>query len=175
MLLRRGYCHFGQPLDSTIAAMKPLPRNVQRPLHAFRRNMCQCNVCRPRQPHSVLHATCEHVRTDQASDISAAQFSQMSALPPAHPLAVASRIGNPAIEDGRKKKKGGQHAEGAGKPEDPGREASQERDGGRGGPSPAATRGGRAKQSEPSAKPKRHLGSTPAGKDGVVLDEDDEE
>ncbi len=97
--------------------------------------------------------------------------TQMPALPPSHPLAVASRLGNPAIDgEGKKKKKGAR-----------GTEAEAENAGeGKGGGSSVANRGGRGKQGEPAQAQAPHAakkltGSKPAGKDGVVPDDEGDE
>jgi len=97
MLLRRGYLHFGQPQAPTLDAMTPLAPELQRPLHAFRRNMCQCAPCRSRQPHAELHCHCAEKRGRDESGWTAAQFSQMTGLPEGHPLAVASREQEPEL------------------------------------------------------------------------------
>ncbi|EKX47487.1 hypothetical protein GUITHDRAFT_106924 [Guillardia theta CCMP2712] len=40
LIVRRGYCQYGQPLDSTISSFMPLPKKVQRLPNPFRLNIC---------------------------------------------------------------------------------------------------------------------------------------
>jgi len=58
LIVRRGYCQYGQPLDSTISAFMPLPKDVQRLPNPFRLNICTCKVCSNRQPHAACHSIC---------------------------------------------------------------------------------------------------------------------
>mmetsp|Transcript_24334 Transcript_24334/g.55906 ORF Transcript_24334/g.55906 Transcript_24334/m.55906 type:complete len:302 (-) Transcript_24334:61-966(-) len=91
LLLRRGYLQYGQPQAQTLAAMTPLDPALQRPLHAFRRNMCQCAACRARQPHAEMHGVCAEKKERDELGWTASQFSQMTGLPAGHPLARATR------------------------------------------------------------------------------------
>mmetsp|Transcript_4271 Transcript_4271/g.10627 ORF Transcript_4271/g.10627 Transcript_4271/m.10627 type:complete len:436 (-) Transcript_4271:145-1452(-) len=104
LLLRRGYSHFGQPPPETLARMTPLPDEVQRPLHAMRLNMCECPQCRSKQSHGVVHCDCpsearRKAQREHQQALTAHDYSQMPSLPKEHPLAVASRLGDPAGDD----------------------------------------------------------------------------
>lgn len=86
----------------------------------------------------------------------------MAALPAAHPLAVASRLGNPAMGDGGKKpRKGHREREGGEESAEAGKGKEKETKG----------KGGK-ELGELGAKPKRHMGSVSAGKAAVVDDDD---
>jgi len=104
LLLRRGYCQYGQPVATTLSRMTPLPEGVQRPLHAFRRNMCQCAECMDRHVHAVIHQRCEAGRAAREAEakqsLSATDAGENPSLPKEHPLAVASRLGDPS-DDGK--------------------------------------------------------------------------
>uniref|UniRef100_A0A7S0DVR7 Uncharacterized protein n=1 Tax=Hanusia phi TaxID=3032 RepID=A0A7S0DVR7_9CRYP len=87
LIVRRGYCQYGQPLDSTISAFMPLPKDVQRLPNPFRLNICTCKVCSNRQPHAACHSICPFLHPVPELDVaSRKKFTAACGLPAGHPL-----------------------------------------------------------------------------------------
>jgi hypothetical protein len=86
LLVRRGYGQYGQPLQSTLDALTPLPASAQRPRSVYRRNLCRCSLCRAHQPHAVLHRRC---RRDP--DVPVDDSQGLGGLPAEHPLSPSYR------------------------------------------------------------------------------------
>ena len=86
LLVRRGYGQYGQPLQSTLDALTPLPAEAQRPRSVYRRNLCRCRQCGVHQPHAVLHRRCR-----QDADVPVDDSQGLGGLPPQHPLSASYR------------------------------------------------------------------------------------
>jgi len=82
LIVRRGYCQYGQPLDSTISSFMPLPKKVQRLPNPFRLNICTCKVCSNRQPHAACHSICPFLHQVPELDMaSRKKFTAACGLP----------------------------------------------------------------------------------------------